>query len=240
MSEDKRSLCLYVAGAGGESKRFELKDGVTVIGRDSDTDIVITDPSISRRHAVVKVSSDKVTIKDGVDEPSANGVYVNNRRISGEKTLADKDVIKMGVFRFELRRLLADEAPLSITQVENMEELALYLKKSDGGSGDADDLVMVVKKMGLTEEMVRATFDTALDAAMSRNELTKVASLSKVKLLLLSDIWDEPKGAHKGFDKPAGEARIDEERDSSSNAVMIALIVAALVLLIVAFTNILS
>ena len=233
MSENSRSLCLYMAGSAGEDKRFALRSGDTIIGRESTSEIVLSDPSISRRHAKITVTQDQVTIKDGVEEKSSNGVYLNNNRVLGEAAMREGDVLKIGVFRFELLRLSEDESPISITQVSGVDDLALYLKKNEISPGDEEDIVAAATKIGLTEKMARQIFDDALDMAMRRNELRKVAVLSKIKLDILENLWSGGVGAtHNGTGETKGE------RDVSSKAIIIALVIAAAVLVIVSLSNI--
>lgn len=233
MSDNSRSLCLYIAGATGDSKRFALPDGETIIGRESSSGIVLSDPSISRRHAKITVSADQILIQDGVEEPSSNGVYLNNQRISGETDLAEGDVLKMGVFRFEVLRLSENETPVSITQVTGVSDLVNYLEQSEINLGDENDIISVVRHMGLTEQVTRKIFDDALDSAMRRSELRKVAMLSKIKLNILEDLWS-------GRSAQGESGGAGKERDTSSKAIVIALMIAAIVLIIVALSNIVT
>ena len=234
MSENSRSLYLYMAGSAGKSKRFALHPGDTIIGRESSSEIVLSDPSISRLHAKITVTDDQIRIKDGVKEPSSNGVYLNNYKISGEATIREGDVLKIGVFRFEVLRLAEDESPISITQVSGVDDLALYLKKNDIGLGDEEDLLALSKQMGLTEKIAREIFDDALDSAMRRSELRKVAVLSKIKLSTLESLWSEGAG-----DTNNGKRGASRKQDVSSKAIIIALTIAAAVLAVVALSNVL-
>jgi hypothetical protein len=61
----------------GGSKRVELRDGFTIVGRAPASDIVIDDPSVSRFHARLEVSGRRLDIRD-LD--STNGTRVNGRQ----------------------------------------------------------------------------------------------------------------------------------------------------------------
>ena len=79
----------------GEIVLFALgeRDGQSLrIGRSPAADILLEDPSVSRRHAVI-VHRDGRTVV--LDDRSLNGVYVNGRRV-GEATLRDGDAIVIG------------------------------------------------------------------------------------------------------------------------------------------------
>lgn len=89
---------LTVAGGPMRGARFTLRSGLLVIGRATTVDIVVDDPHLSRRHAVVRVEGGVVTLND---LGSTNGTWINDRRIDGVEALTDGDVIRVG--RTELR-----------------------------------------------------------------------------------------------------------------------------------------
>jgi chromosome segregation ATPase len=68
----------------------------TTIGRAPESDICLTDSSISRCHAIVTIGPKGAFIEDA---HSVNGVSVNRRRIRHAR-LADGDVIELGLRRF--------------------------------------------------------------------------------------------------------------------------------------------
>jgi class 3 adenylate cyclase len=79
-----------------EPQRFELKPGKLSIGRSSENEISITDPSASRKHA--ELVFDPTTLRVSVvDLNSTNGTYVNRQRIQGAATpVGESDVIRIG------------------------------------------------------------------------------------------------------------------------------------------------
>ena len=71
---------------------FDLKNKVTVIGRGTDTDLRLTDQSVSRRHAEIRVAGDATMLND---LQSTNGTTVNGTAVT-TKALADGDEIRLG------------------------------------------------------------------------------------------------------------------------------------------------
>jgi DNA-binding winged helix-turn-helix (wHTH) protein len=73
--------------------RAALKEGDHVVGRDPDLELFIDEPSVSRRHAVIRVSGANATIQD---LGSKNGTFVADRSAVDPMTLADGDIIRLG------------------------------------------------------------------------------------------------------------------------------------------------
>jgi DNA-binding winged helix-turn-helix (wHTH) protein len=82
------------------SQEIGLSSGANVLGRDRSAVAWIDDPSISRRHAVVRVSDAEVTIED---LGSKNGTFVGGNRIRGRQPLADGDAVTLGRVRMTFR-----------------------------------------------------------------------------------------------------------------------------------------
>jgi pSer/pThr/pTyr-binding forkhead associated (FHA) protein len=72
---------------------LELPVGEFVVGRSTDCQLSLDDPLVSRRHAVLRVRKDGVTVQD---LGSRNGVLVNGVKISGERELAGGDKVGIG------------------------------------------------------------------------------------------------------------------------------------------------
>ena len=77
---------------GDEERLLRGAPGVTRIGRGWGAEIRLEDHAVSRRHAVLANRAPGVRI---LDDRSANGTYVNGRRVT-EAALADGDVIVLG------------------------------------------------------------------------------------------------------------------------------------------------
>jgi diguanylate cyclase (GGDEF)-like protein len=79
----------------GEPVEYHLKPGKTVIGRNPDNDIVLTDISASRVHAelLYDEKEDLITIRD---LGSTNGTWVNRHRLDDPGPLGAGDQIRIG------------------------------------------------------------------------------------------------------------------------------------------------
>ena len=93
MSFERPAPGHYLALEEGELTRLiPLRGAVTHLGRGFSADLRLEDQSVSRRHAVI------VDYRHGarlLDDRSANGTWVNGRRVA-EATLRDRDVIRIG------------------------------------------------------------------------------------------------------------------------------------------------
>ena len=84
---------------------LELAPGEFVIGRSTECQLSVDDPLVSRRHAMMKITRDAVTVQD---LGSRNGVLVNAAKVEGERPLFPGDKISIG--SQEMQLLSADEA----------------------------------------------------------------------------------------------------------------------------------
>ena len=85
---------------GGPLSGHELVvESQVVLGR-GDADIVIDDPEISRRHALMNARDGAIEIED-LD--SLNGTWVNEQRIESSVRLATGDVIRLGQTTMEVK-----------------------------------------------------------------------------------------------------------------------------------------
>ncbi len=77
-----------------------LEDGQTLtFGRDKAADVVIDAPNVSRQHATLRRDKDVLVV---TDLDSANGTFINGKRISGEVTAQVKDILQIGSHSFTL------------------------------------------------------------------------------------------------------------------------------------------
>src|SRR6202050_1879086 len=72
---------------------LELNEGQFAVGRNATCQLSLDDPLVSRRHALLTVTNDGVTIED---LSSRNGVLVNGKRIDGRVDLQVGDRIMIG------------------------------------------------------------------------------------------------------------------------------------------------
>jgi diguanylate cyclase (GGDEF)-like protein len=112
---------VYIYPTGpGIGRRYAVTSAPLLLGRDEDCDVVLDDPSVSRRHARVQPTAEGCY---AIDLGSANGTFVNDRA-GDRQRLADGDYLRLGsaMFRFldrnnveaayheEIYRLLTEDA----------------------------------------------------------------------------------------------------------------------------------
>ena len=90
------SALLVVKRGPNAGSRFLLDQPVTSAGRHPDSDILLDDVTVSRRHAEFRLD------KDGswavADVGSLNGTYVNRQPVDSA-VLANNDEVQIGMFR---------------------------------------------------------------------------------------------------------------------------------------------
>ena len=70
---------LYILSGPTAGESYELKDGTTLVGRGPDSDVQIVEASVSRKHARITLSGERLLIED---LESQNGTQLNGHPIS--------------------------------------------------------------------------------------------------------------------------------------------------------------
>ncbi len=86
---------LIVRSGAQAGERFALSDPITRLGRHPDSEIMLDDITVSRRHADVERTAIGYVARDA---GSLNGTYVNQERID-EAPLRQGDELQVGKFR---------------------------------------------------------------------------------------------------------------------------------------------
>ena len=87
---------------------LELPVGDFVVGRSTECQLSLDDPLVSRRHGLLRVTKEGVTVQD---LGSRNGVLVNGAKIAGERELQPGD--KVGIGSQEMVLHVAADVPAS-------------------------------------------------------------------------------------------------------------------------------
>ncbi len=90
---------LFVRSESQQGQEFEVGD-VVVLGRSSETDVVLDDPYASEFHLRLVSQENGMTLHD---LGSTNGTYVNGRRVSAPTELKRGDTIQVGKTVMEIR-----------------------------------------------------------------------------------------------------------------------------------------
>jgi FHA domain len=91
-----------------QGRTFELRAGEVRIGRSSNCHLVLDDGLVSRRHAQILVTADRLVVEDF---GSANGVFVNGKRVAGSEPLKAGDELQVGKQVFAVRALERPPVP---------------------------------------------------------------------------------------------------------------------------------
>ncbi|CAB4536740.1 unannotated protein [freshwater metagenome] len=86
---------LVVRSGSQAGATFALRGPLTRLGRHPDSEIILDDITVSRRHADIHRSGDRYVVRDA---GSLNGTYVNHQRVD-EVELRQGDELQVGKFR---------------------------------------------------------------------------------------------------------------------------------------------
>jgi adenylate cyclase len=137
---------LIISEPDGKRRVLELAKPLLTIGRSEANDLVLNDHSVSRYHAVVKLTpKGQVSI---ADRGSTNGVVVNNHRIAQEVVLGEQDQVRVGVYELKLE-LPPEQAPLMIKKVQIHSSIDEVLRGETGSLKHAGETGML-KRVGET------------------------------------------------------------------------------------------
>ncbi|MFC2023295.1 VWA domain-containing protein [Chloroflexota bacterium] len=95
-----KQLAMLVAKARPD-QRFDLK-GTINIGRGSENQVALDDPTVSRQHAWIKADGEDFMV---FDVGSGNGTFVNDERVSEPRRLENGDLIRFGEAEFVFTRV---------------------------------------------------------------------------------------------------------------------------------------
>jgi adenylate cyclase len=97
----------------GVEKTYQLKPGVAVVGRLPTCDLVLNDPSVSRRHATVRVADGRCLLQDA---GSRFGTLLNGTRLlptQDETIVNPADVLKLGEVTMTLEQRITEQELLT-------------------------------------------------------------------------------------------------------------------------------
>lgn len=92
-----RGTAMLVVDRGPHrGQQIRLNQSRIQIGRGPNSDIVLEDVTVSRRHALIEQESGQYVI---TDSGSLNGTYVNRRPVDQKVVLNEGDELRIGIFR---------------------------------------------------------------------------------------------------------------------------------------------
>lgn len=87
------------------------------IGRNTDNDIVINKQSVSRYHAVIRITDNAIIFED---LGSSNGSYINGNKVHAPTEIRERDIIKIGTELIPWRNYLTQSSDR--TEIVNVEK----------------------------------------------------------------------------------------------------------------------
>ena len=118
---------------GGKSAAYPLREGETLIGRAPACDLVINAPTLSRRHARVRVADGRVFLRDA---GSTHGCTLNGAPVVGERQIVAGDTFYLGGLQVRLAQDLEEGEVLSDAH-HVIDEPGTLLRRVDQRSGVA-------------------------------------------------------------------------------------------------------
>jgi GAF domain-containing protein len=133
---------LYILSGPSAGDTYEVKDGTTLVGRGPDNDLQIIEQSISRKHARLILSGERLLIED---LGSQNGTQLNGHPVGSYYQIEVKegDFISLGSVLMSLGKPYAEDGMVtqySISLKERPEESAKHLLHKDRRITDREKL----------------------------------------------------------------------------------------------------
>ena len=88
---------------------FDFKQESIVVGRDDVADVVIDNPSVSRRHAEIRLGDEGWVVED---LGSSNGTFLRGSKIDGAHSIGLGDEIGFGKFSIVFGKALESDVPM--------------------------------------------------------------------------------------------------------------------------------
>lgn len=138
MSDIVQTLTLFfILNEIGESFHllFENSMRTISIGRSSQNDFVVSGDTVSRHHALIKITDDgKVFIKD---LNSTSGTFVNNQRITQEVQLVSGSVLRIANTTLDWTKVIQTNNKTMVNQnISQSNQIDLFEKKHIGRGSD--------------------------------------------------------------------------------------------------------
>ncbi len=168
---------LIVSPGLPEEQEFTLKNGPNSIGRARDNDIVILDQSLSRYHARIDVSEERIQI---TDLQSRNGTWINGKKAQ-ETKLHHGDSIKWG----DVRCVVVVETAAIVKEISgDLSEISLkdlVEKSHKSQSKDRLNIILKVSQLLSSPHALDNLMATILDL------LFEIMSLDRAVIMLLNE-----------------------------------------------------
>src|SRR3954468_16329670 len=93
---------LVIVRGRGATETIKLGDGVTTVGRQDECQLRIKSSQVSRKHCELFEKKGMLLVKD---LGSANGTYVNGKRVEGQLILEPGDELSIGGIKLRVAKV---------------------------------------------------------------------------------------------------------------------------------------
>lgn len=194
---------LVVAEGAARSQTFRLRNARTLIGRQKGSGLRIPSSSVSRRHSQLTFANGQLSV---ADLDSANGTFVNGRRISKTTVLQPGDRLQIGDIVFVVKYRLPQEIQRPSQEDEEVhipEVVEVVEEVVEEGDEDIEEAIP------LSDEHAASPFEVEIEESSKRGkaERGKPAKAERAKA------ENENPDAGKFLDKPWNAPASDDLRD---------------------------
>lgn len=159
--QSQSSIFRLTYSDGSQAQMFLLPEGDTLVGRSQVCNLVIADPSASRRHARFEVKDGRCFVED---LGSSAGTFKNGEVITHAE-LRDGDVVSLGQMQFTVREPAPEQVALSgmhsFTNATVTLPIARFaaprIRGTDANARDIDGNRLVAMLADVSCELVRST-----------------------------------------------------------------------------------
>ena len=173
-----------VGPAGGAT--YSLGDGEHLIGRASDADVRFDDESISRRHAILRIGRDEMTIED---LGSMNGTRVRDHKLrrSEAVSVSSGESFEVGKVLFVLRRRAHVGPPrrrfYDHSYIESRLDEEVEKRGRSGGT-------VTLARLHIDGSISREALEQTFQGALTVDDLVGEFAPGELEVLLLDQDWD--------------------------------------------------
>lgn len=172
------SMLIYKPGTSSE-RRFALRVGLNTVGRNRDNAVWLNRADVSRYHAEIAVTPERVILKD---LGSSNHCFVNGRKVKLTE-LSDGDEVRFSSIRLVFQ---AQDEPASSTVNESDLDEAATLAADIAQHGRVEDGVTPERRAELAEQLAGLSPSSAEPASLLKipEHWTGDRRLARLKILL--------------------------------------------------------
>jgi pSer/pThr/pTyr-binding forkhead associated (FHA) protein len=181
-------LPMFVVTSEGplRGRALTVEGDELVLGRRETSDLVLSDPHVSRSHAVVRRQSGAVWVED---LGSTGGTFVNGEQIQSAHAINHGDIVRFGTVevRYEDRasQMDADDDTQLIEVPESDDKPVLSPRQQEVLSYLKEGLTNpeIAVRLGVTERTVKAHCQEVFDRLGARNRTAAVSAAMRMGLL---------------------------------------------------------